>query len=162
VCPTSPDGCGCNQIKIDLERKPDECGPIDTLTKKTVPDAPIIVTKGTTVTLILENFSAVSDGTSIEVLTAGARLETSLSDLESAEARRAKASIRYDVSIKNTSSRTRSAINKQSKRNQVSFRKLAPGQYSARYRVKIMRGKKEVGTSKYSPRTRFKVAAKKK
>jgi hypothetical protein len=156
ICPTFSAECGCNQKPIDLDKGSSTCGPADTLTKVTVPEAPTVVSGANTVTLILQNFSAVSDGKGIDILSSESALSAQPEEDAISEARR-KASIRYDVTLKNTSSRTRDAINKQTRRNQVSFRKLPPGNYSARYRVTIIRNKKEIGSSRYSPRTKFKV-----
>ena len=156
ICPTVSAECGCNQIPIDLDRGPSVCGPADTLTETTVPEPPEVQVGGSTVTLLLESYSAVSDGKRLDILTSDARANSFSSNDETAEARR-KASIRYDVTLKNTASRARDGINKQSRRNQVSFRRLTPGSYTARYRVSIIRNQKVVGASKYSPRTRFKV-----
>jgi hypothetical protein len=156
ICPTVSAECGCNQIPIDFDRGTSVCGPADTLTKTTVPEPPEVQVGGRTVTLLLESYSAVSDGKRLDILTSDARANSFSSNDETAEARR-KASIRYDVTLKNTASRARDGINKQSRRNQVSFRRLTPGSYTARYRVSIIRNRKVVGASKYSPRTRFKV-----
>ena len=156
-CPTTPNGCACNQVDLVLRGGDTVCAPVDTLTKRTVPDAPKPQVQGNSVTLVLEEFSAVSDGTSLDLLpSASVRGKTAFEEAV-AEARRRKATVRYDVTITNTSSRTRDARNKQSKRNQVTFRRVPPGNYTSRYRVKIVRGNKEVGNSKFSPRARFKV-----
>jgi hypothetical protein len=84
-----------------------------------------------------------------------ARGETSLRLEETIEAARPPKRIIYDVRLTASSGRKRDNRSKLTRRNQVAFRGVKPGTYSARYRVIVMRGEKVVSRTPFSPRRRF-------
>lgn len=155
-CPESLGQCVCGEMPLVLVDGAQVCAPVNTLTKRTIPDAPQVTVNGRRVTLYLEGFEAVTDDRILDILD-GIQSQASMSKLVLAAKRRKKLSIRYETQIKRRGSRTLDNSLRITRRNKVTLRNVPAGRYTARYRVRIQRGDKVVGKSRLSPRTGFKV-----
>ena len=151
-----PDACGCGEISLSLSDGSIVCFSGVVVTKDTVLEMPEVKVAGRTVTIYFAEFNGIGDGNSVE--STGAALRQS-------QSRRQRPvrplSIKYEVQIKpakgGPSARDIRALT--TKRNQVTFRNLRPGGYSARYRVAISRGAKRIARTKFSPSVQFTIAA---
>ncbi len=166
VCPSgliTP--CGCDRIEVRLSSGQTLCGPVDTLTKSSIPPAPEVTVRRRSIILVFKNFTAISDGRSFDLIArGGARIAAQFAGGESFSriADRAAASrglsLRYEVQITPRGNfRANQRISKLTKRNKLTVNKLRKGTYNVRYRVQILRRGKKVGSTKYSRSKRFRI-----
>lgn len=68
---------------------------------------------------------------------------------------KAKATFEYEVTVKKSGGHKNDIRKTNSKRNQVTFKNLSPGNYTSTYRVNISSNGKQVGRSTQSPKATF-------
>jgi hypothetical protein len=128
-------------------------GPEELSPETTIVIAPTVQIAATTITVTMEKFNKVAPKSRATTLAIFAK------DLLERAAKAAKLSVLYEVNVKGeTKKQTRQKI--LSKRNEVTVKKLAPGNYTTTYRVKAVQGEKTVYSSNLSPASSFTIRAK--
>ena len=159
---TAPGVCGCGKAEVffNTENGP-VCGiepivpedPIRILAPGTkITQPPIVIVNKRKVKLIFEKFSKAE-------LKKKKKQKSSIEEflLEAAKKKKGKISFRYSVVLRNKSSKTRNIINTQSKRNTLTIKNLAPGNYNVRYRAEILKGGQVAGKTNLSPAANFSI-----
>jgi hypothetical protein len=101
----------------------------------TIEDPPVVTVKGKKATVLMQKFSKVS------LTNTSGRFARALASR--AKAKPKKVEIMYSATISLLGSTSKKDIKtKTSKRNQITFSGLKPGDYTATYRVKAVQGKK--------------------
>ena len=87
-------------------------------------------------------------------------LDEDLDPTDISAAKKPKLTFRYRAVIKKvTGNKTRNVVDLRTKKDQVTIRKLPPGDYQARYRVEVVRDKKVVKATNFSPAASFNIPA---
>lgn len=108
-----------------------------------IEDAPAVTIAKKNITITMEKFS--------KALPKSGRAMLALAALR---AKQPKLTIKYEVNVKGaTRQQTRTKI--VSKKNEITVKKLAPGNYTSTYRVQAFQGEKRVYQSNVSPKATF-------
>lgn len=114
------------------------------LTKLEVPADVAVV--GRKASLDFESFSSVAAITLSSAVTPGSAVRI-----------RAAKKVAYDIRVNRIGAKKKENIRKIIKKNQISLKKLKPGNYTSKYRVLTMNGKKTVAATNFSPIQKFTV-----
>lgn len=149
-CPTdstklSPGQCGCGIPDVDANSNGiADCAEVLTpATRLTLP--PTVAVQGRTAIVTLQKFS------SAILTTAASRI------IERASKRPQKLTVQYEITLMKVGAPKRQRIQRVTKRNQETFRKLAPGQYVVSYQAFGVKGTKRVIKTNVSPRASFQI-----
>lgn len=158
LCPTDsqkvvPGICGCELFENVFEPGALNCDVDPLLAFETVIlQPPTVIIRGNDVTVILKKFAGVVEHLTLPLRpgTASLVIETPLT--------RAPLKFRYEIRLRElgASRQAKDDIRrKTTKRNAYTFKDLSPGTYTVKYRAQIIRKKKVVDNTNFSPAARF-------
>lgn len=146
----SPGVCGCGTPDVDA----DSDGVIDCVELPVlspgfeIEEPPTVNVTGRQATITMQEFSDVTLSSN------------SLIGAERIQLKASRLNIKYQVTVTPadlTSNRRNDIRRRLTKRNEITFRNIPPGNYTTRYRVLIVRKKKTVGRSTFSPSESFSI-----
>ena len=151
---TQEGACGCGKLEEFNSKGLITCVAYRTLNPTTVIDAPpIVIVEENIVKLIFEKFGSAS----LKKIKKRTGQLSFVFEAEEARNKRSKITVRYEVNISRTDISKKSAIKATSKKNEYTFKNLAPGSYSAKYRATIIKEGDVSSKTNFSPPAFFKV-----
>ncbi len=110
---------------------------------------PEVTVSGRQVTVVMDSYSGVAAANS-------SSLRAALRPTMGPRAAK-RLSFRYQVILRGTGSNAGDILRRNSRRNEVTFRRVSPGNYNVSYRVTILRGKRTISRTNVSPKARITV-----
>lgn len=150
--------CGCGAFEVEGQNGAISCGELPFLFMDTViTDAPKVIVNGRDVTIVVQRFAGVR-----KKLKKLAQLSAASFGFASPAKRAKRLTFRYDVRLAalnpdNATIKKGSVKKALTKRNEITYRGLEPGNYTVNYRAQILSGKKVARNTNFSPATRFTV-----
>lgn len=163
-CPMNPfkeesGACGCTLYERDGGSVGISCAEFPILDKDTkILNPPKVVLNGRDVTLILQQFSDIAGG-GLKVKGKKSRLKYTISE---ARSKNGKLSLRYEVRLKLDKAGPSANLRRElartlTKKTEITFSQVQPGNFTARYRVQTLKRGQVVRNTKFSPAAKFEV-----